>query len=190
MDRRCSLGFLATYVTIVAGCGQSSSPTAATAAAPADPAAQVASEFLDAAIQGDTQRAVQLYTPVAFERMKQFQMPGITDYTYKITGVGHPSDGRALVECKATRTSTDGQTADEDICLLLARVQSQWRVSGMAFSSDPKSPPMIFNFERPERGPVPLEQWMAETQASDAGTASRPSPPRTAQEVVPAGAYR
>jgi hypothetical protein len=178
-------------LTIIAGCsdGSSTAPGAANSAALSDPAAQVANEYLNAAVKGDTARAVGLYTPQAAEKMKQFPLPGIADYTFRITGVAHPSSDKALVECRATSVSPGGESVEEDLCLLLASVNDQWRVSGMAFNPDPTQPPMIFSFEAPDRGPIPIQQWLAEATA---GGNVRPSPPRTAQEqeVIPAGGYR
>lgn len=196
MDRRVYFGLIALSLTLLTGCNEGASTAPGVLAGPAgsaalsDPAAQVANEYLDAAIKGDTQRAVRLYTPLAVERMKQFPLPGIADYTFQITGVGHPTDDKALVECRATSASPSGESVEEDLCLLLERVNDQWRVSGMAFNPDPTKPPMIFSFEAPERGPIPLGQWLAEARAADGDV--RPSPPRTAQEqeIIPAGGYR
>ena len=193
MDRRIYFSLITLSLTIIAGCNQDPSTApgvSADAAALSDPAAQVANDYLVAAIKGDTERAIRLYTPLAAERMKQFPLPGIAEYNFRITGVGHPSDGKALVECRATSASPSGESKDEDLCLLLDRVNNEWRVAGMAFNPDPTKPPMIFSFENPQRGPIPLEQWLAETRTG--GGIVRPSPPRTAQEpeVIPAGAYR
>ncbi len=188
MDRRIVWSLMSLSLTVITGCGQDSSPalSATASAAHSDPAAQVAKAFLDAAIDGDAERAKVLYTPAAAERMTA--LTGIPDYSFQVIEVAHPADNRALVECKATRTSPSGESVDEELCLLLQLVDAEWRVSGMAFSPNPKQSPLIFSFENPERGPVPLQQWMAESRA--AGQTSRSSPPRTAQESPPAGALR
>jgi hypothetical protein len=196
MDRRVCLGFAVLVLSLVVGCGQSPSSSGPAASADAtnsaalsDPAAQVANEYLDALVKGDTPRAVSLYTPLAAERMQQFPLPGIADYSFRVIGTEHPSSDKALVACQAKGVSPTGQNENEDMCLLLQSVNGQWRVSGMAFNPDPQQPPVIFSFEAPDRGPIPLQQWLAEARAG--GDVARPSP-RTAQdqEVVPAGAYR
>jgi hypothetical protein len=183
MGRGVCFGMVTLLLAALVGCSKSSpsAPAASTGSAAAgaisDPAAQVANDYLDAVIKGDTDRAIGLYTPVAAERMKQFPLPGIAGYSFHITKVAHPSDDRALVECRATSTSPSGETTDEDACLLLERVNDQWRVSGMAFSPEPNKPPMIFSFENPQRGAIPVQQWLAEarrpnTQATSAAPAA------------------
>jgi len=196
MNRRFSFSLIALSLTIIAGCSEkpSSGPAASAAAVDSavlsNPAAQVANQFLDALVKGDSQRVIQLYTPQAAQRMQQFPLPGIADYAFRITGVGEATDNKVLVECRATTVAPSGESEDEVICLLLESASGQWRVAGMLFHPDPNASPMIFSFEAPERGPIPLGQWLAESRA---GTGDpRPSPPHTAQEseVIPAGGYR
>ena len=196
MDRRIFISLIALALTIVAGCneqpstGPAASPAAVDSAVLSNPAAQAANQFLEALVKGDSQRVIELYTSQAAQRMQQFPLPGIADYAFRITGVGEATDNKVLVECRATTVAASGESEDEVICLLLENEHGAWRVAGMLFHPDPNASPMIFSFEAPDRGPIPLGQWLAESRGG--GGEPRPSPPRTAQEseVVPAGGYR
>ena len=211
MERRWNRSLVALVLTIVAvaGCSSSSSTDSAdsTASAPSDPAAHTAFEFLDAVVKGDTERASQLLTPLAVERIaasgKPFQLPGLANYTFRVGQVRHPAEDKAFVQCMGTDRSTSGKTVEEEFCWLMNRVGDQWRVAGISYSAGPQQTLMIYSFENPEQGAVPVEQLMA--RAAEAGT-GRPSPnsppsspspsspstspPQTAQETVPAAAYR
>jgi hypothetical protein len=192
MNRRVGL-FVITSVLVISGCqqGTSDDQTASNDSANSvlsDPAAQITSAYLDAVTRGDTERAIQLYTPLAAERMKQFPLPGIADYSFRVTGVDHSAQDRAIVECQGTRVSPSGERATEDICCLLERLAVGWRISGMVFHPDRTKPPVVLDFQNPDRGAIPIQQWLAET-GPPAGE-SRPSPPQTAQESAPAGGYR
>ncbi len=185
----------------VVGCGQNS-PSDAPKANPGanlghttespiastNPAALAASAFLEAVIQGDTERASASLTPLAVQKIaqsgKQFAPPGLETAKFRIGQIRNPSPTQALVQCLLTDMTQGGQQRSEEMCCLLRLVENEWRVSGIAFSTGPNRPPTILDFENPERGPR-VAQPMAggASPRANPGTTSRPSPPRTAQEA-------
>ena len=199
MDHRLSWSLTALVLLSSAGCsGSSSSEPSQAAAQGADPAAQVAHGFLDAVVKGDTQAAIKLLTPMARERIaasgKPFNLLGLENYTFRVGEVGHPSADRAFVRCLGNDRTADGETIEEEFCWLLSLVDEQWRVSGISYIAGPQQTLMIYSFEEPERGAVPVQQLAAQADQSPSTTptspaATRPSP-RTAQKNTPAAAHR
>jgi hypothetical protein len=191
MDRtiKMCLGLL-WFLGVAAGCSQSPSGGAATPVDPSkDPVARVAYEFLDAVLKGDTQRAGAQLTPTAMQRIiesgKQFAPPGLENASFRIGEVRKPSDSQALVQCLLTAPAADsGQTRQEEMCCLMRLVENNWRVSGIAYASGPKQPLTIMDFETGRVVQQPTNN--APTTQGTSPLAGRPSPPRTAQETVPA----
>ena len=193
-------------VGFLAGCGDdapsadsgatTASSPAANAAPPSDNAVtRAAADFLDAVLKGDTQRASARLTPQAIERIiasgKQFAPPGLETATFKIGDVRMPSPSQALVQCVLTDVSADGQARNEELCCLMRLVENDWRVSGIAYGTGPDQPWTLSDFETGRTMPIARqasEQTPAGQQAAD-NPATRPSPPRTAQEPA-AGAIR
>src|SRR5690348_5406564 len=98
-------------VALVAGCSKSSAPTDTSAStggngttAPSEfannPICQVASDFLDAVLKGDTQRGIARLTPKAIEQIvatgKKFDPPGVDSPSFKIVGVASSDADRAF----------------------------------------------------------------------------------------------
>lgn len=215
-------------VVAVAGCNSSTAPDSAatgssaasttTSAAPTEPAAQVAQKFLEAVVQGDTATANGLLTPLAIEKIaasgKPFQLPGLANYTFQVGQVRHPAPDKAFVQCAGTDRSTEGKVVQEDFCWLMSLVDQEWRIAGISYTVGPQQTLMIYSFEDPEKGAIPVQRLMAPTPAPGQ-TAAAPGQPgtppqqqgavpvaprqspgaapqtsRTAQEAVPTGAYR
>lgn len=213
MERRSILSALL-LVVAVAGCS-SESPTqspastssAGTSAAPAtyaDPAAQVAHEFLEAVVTGDTTRANSLLTPLAIERItasgKPFQLPGLANYTFRVGQVRRPAPDKAFVQCTGTDRTAPDKAVQEEFCWLMQLVDQDWRIGGISYSAGPQQTLMIYSFENPEKGAIPVQQLMAQapgqTAAAPGGQPVQTEAPaidqtpRTAHEVLPTGAYR
>ena len=185
-------------ISLFAGCGGGEASDNATAndtrpanAAPsAGPApsteavTQAASDFLDAVLKGDTQRASARLTPQAIERIiasgKQFAPPGLETATFRIGQVRMPSASQALVQCVLTDKPADGSPArNEEMCCLLKLVDKDWRVSGIAYGTGPTQPWMLSDFETGNSTPIPRPGARMAKQQPDGQ--SRPSP-RTAQD--------
>jgi len=198
------------FVTLVgfcflAGCGDGSSSAtpAATATAastattdtgpmPIEDISRAASDFLDAVLKGDTQRASARLTPQAMQRIiasgKQFAPPGLETATFRIGQIRAPSRTQALVQCVLTDTSSGESPRSEELCCLMRLVENDWRVSGIAYGTGPDQPWTLSNFETGQTMPI-ARQPMARAGAGPqpaAPAGGRPSPPRTAQEPAPA----
>ena len=121
MDRiiRTGLGSVITLAGICyfSGCGQSSSSDTATSSSSTNTApspsteaiATAASDFLDAILKGDTQRASARLTPQAIERIIasgiQFQPQGLKTAEFRIGEIRTPSQNQAIVQCVLTDKS-------------------------------------------------------------------------------------
>jgi hypothetical protein len=188
-------------VALLAGCsGGTSSKTTASASAevsqPAvqqtdvssNPVARAASEWLDAVLKGDTQRASARLTPQAMQRIiasgKQFSPPGVDTEGFRIGEVRTPSQDQAIVQCVLNYNAA-GAHHSEEMCCLLRRVDNVWRVSGIAYGTAPDKPWTLTDFETGQDVPIPRQAMPeARTAATGAaGEANRASPPHIAQEA-------
>lgn len=219
-------------VLVLAGCNSSSTPTTAsdgstatnatttTSAAPnpaeGAAAADVAHKFLDAVVRGDTQGANSLLTPLAVERIaasgKPFQLPGLANYTFRVGQVRMPAEDKAFVQCMGTDRTAEGQAVEEEFCWLMSKVGADWRIAGISYTAGPQKTLMIYSFEDPEKGAIPVQQLMArasgQTAAAPGAQSTQPqmtqpqpspqsaptypaqTPPYTAQEPGAAQSYR
>jgi hypothetical protein len=227
MERRATW-LVVLSVLALAGCNSSSTPTTApsgttatTSTSPAqDPAAgaaaaDVAHKFLDAVVRGDTQSANNLLTPLAVERIaasgKPFQLPGLANYTFRIGQVRIPAEDKAFVQCMGTDRTAEGQAVEEEFCWLMCKIGAEWRIAGISYTAGPQKILMIYSFEDPEKGAIPVQQLMAraagqtaaapgtqpqqqatQPQASPqpAPTYSAPTQPYSAQQPGSAQNYR
>jgi hypothetical protein len=167
-------GWVAVCMFAVAGCGGGSEH-----AIPSDPAAQAASEFLDAVLKGDSQRASSWLTPLAVQRIaergEQFAPPG-DDGTvgFRVGQVVRPNQTDALVQCILTESPPNKPPQETEVYCLLRLVDGQWRVAGIAHTSGPNNAAMILDFETGQDVPLP-------TPAEQAHVAARPSAPPAAE---------
>ena len=201
MDCITRIGFVSVLsVTLFAGCSGGSSPNA-TVTASADgsqpvaqtdfsnnPIAQVASDFLDAVLKGDTQRGISRLTPKAIEQIvaagKKFDPPGVDNPSYRIVGVAAPTADHAFVQCEFNYTS-QGAAHTEEMCCELRQANNEWRVSGIAYGTTPDKPWILTDFETGRDIPIARQSSAgvtASTEGSENG-ATRPSPPRPLQET-------
>jgi hypothetical protein len=187
-------------IALSAGCSKST-PSNTSASAPAEggaataqadfsnnPIAQVASEFLDAVLKGDTQRGLTRLTPKAIEQIvadgKKFDPPGVDNPSFHVVGVASPTTDHSFVQCEFNYTS-QGAAHNEDMCCELRLVNNEWRVSGIAYGTSPDKPWILTDFETGRDIPI-VRQASTDATAGTAGpegNATRPSPPRTAQET-------
>jgi hypothetical protein len=189
-------GLVLLGIAVLSGCqkgdsgGSSASAGGAAAQASADPskepAAIATADFMEAVLKGDSQRASARLTPTAMERIvasgKQFQPPGWQTATFKITQVRSPSADQAIVQCMLTDTAAGSPQSTEEMCCLLRRVDNDWRVCGIAYGTGDNQSWTLNDFETGRTIGIPRQPSMNNGTAAAAGTAGRPSPPRTAQE--------
>jgi hypothetical protein len=190
-------------LTVLAGCNRSTSTTDSTTAdgggAPAasadwstNPIAIAATDFLDAVLKGDTQRGSARLTPKAMERIvatgKQFDPPGLENPSFRIIEVRAPSDDHAFVQCEL-RYTAKGAARSEEMCCELRLVNSDWRVSGIAYGTGPDKPWTLSDFETGQDVAIPRQT--PTSNANMAGPANMPGSnsgairpsPQTAQAV-------
>lgn len=197
-------------VLVLAGCNSSSTPTAApsgdtattsTATSATSPApnpaegaaaADIAHKFLDAVVRGDTQGANNLLTPLAVERIaasgKPFQLPGLANYTFRIGQVRIPTEDKAFVQCMGTDRTAEGQAIEEEFCWLMCKIGADWRIAGISYTAGPQKTLMIYSFEDPEKGAIPVQQLMARSAGQTAaaqGTQSGQSQPQASPQSAP-----
>lgn len=146
--------------------------------APADPIGSVAYAFLEAVVAGDTPRATSLMTPEAIAQFaaseQGFASPELGAPSFSVQEV-RKMDDKAAVQCLLN----DGD-GEAEMCCLMRLVGTQWRVSGVAYEVAADQPPVILNFEAPERKPA--QQFVQQPGAELAPGAA----PRTASEGNPA----
>jgi hypothetical protein len=197
MARLVSIGFVIVLgVFVASGCNQEPSssgprsPKAAARDASTDAIAKAAADFLDAVLQGDSQRISLRLTPQAMQRIvetgEQFNPPGLDKATYRIGEIRTPSRTQAVVRCELNVTSATGATESDEMCCLMRLVDNDWRVCGVASSKrEPGQAGMLLDFETGKATPIPsLSAIRHATQPGANGIpATRPSPPRTAQET-------
>ena len=202
MDRikRVGFGMVLSFV-LFAGCSGSASPDAAATAsadgsqqgsqtdAGSNPVAQAASDWLDAVLKGDKQRASARLTPQARQQIikndMEFSPPGgIQTPHFQIGEVRTPSQDQAIVQCVLNYSANGGQHSEE-LCCLMRFVDNDWRVAGIAYGTALDKPWTLTNFETGQDVPIPRpDMSTAGATAADAsGAANRPSPPNTAQET-------
>lgn len=186
MNRLGWLCWSALLLGVVVGCGSGTSKSAADPNYPENPAAQAAYDFLDAVIEGDSQRASGRLSPLAMQRIvesgKQFSPPGLETASFRIGETRLPTSYQALVQCILTDKSLPNDPHEEEICCLMRLVDNQWCVSGIAYSAGPSRPPMILDFENPQAGPTPAQPMAGSDSPASPSLDRRPSPQRTAQE--------
>jgi hypothetical protein len=187
---------------LVAGCGQTASDQPATASTDtsasisSEAVAKAASDFLEAVLQGDSQRASARLTPQAMQRIiasgKQFAPPGLDTASFRIGQVRAPAEGQALVQCVLTDSSSGESARNEEMCCLMRFVDNDWRVSGIAYGTSPDQPWTLSDFETGQNVSIPRQPSMMSPAGPTAGptgpanpAVGRPSPPRTAQEAAP-----
>jgi hypothetical protein len=195
MNRFTSFAFVSALpllgLTYLIGCGKAPSNDAATttpAAGAASPSTEAvtraASDFLDAVLKGDTQRASARLTPQAMQRIiasgKQFSPPGLETATFRIGEVRTPSTDKAFVHCILTDSATTGAAHSEEMCCLMRLVDNDWRVSGIAYWAGPNQGGTMSDFETGQSTPIPRNP----TTPSTAGPAG-PAPMHNIQTLPP-----
>lgn len=166
--------------------------SAAQASVPTEEVTRAASDFLDAVLAGDIQRASARLTPQAMQRIigsgLQFQPAGQEQAAFRTGEVRMPTKTQALVQFVFTYTAADGSPRSEEGCCLMRLVDGDWRVSGLAYGTGSNDSWTLSDFESGRMIPISRQPTTppGAAQQAAAPAAGRPSPPRTAQEAAPA----
>jgi hypothetical protein len=151
-----------------------------------DAVTKAASQFLDAVIKGDAQRASACLTPQAMQRIiasgKPFAPQGIENGTFRVGEVRTPAVDKAFVHCVVTDNSS-GKAESDEMCCLMRFVDNEWRVSGIAYWGPNQSGTMS-DFETGQSMPIPRMQSYPNTAGKAPTTPPGASnlPPRVATE--------
>ena len=141
--------------------------------------AKAASDFLDAVLKGDTQRAsarLNAAGHATHRRQRQAILPariGNRDLPNR-RGRAPPREDQAIVQCVLT-DSSEGTPHSEEMCCLLRKVDNDWRVSGIAYGTAPDKPWTLTDFESGQNMPIPRQ-----TMSGMAGTPGNGGPQATA----------
>jgi hypothetical protein len=201
MDRITGIALVSlTAICLLSGCGQETSdkgPVANTTTVDSAQTlataeiARAATDFMNAIIQGDSQRASALLTPQAIERIiatkTQFNPSGLQSATFRIGEVRTPSLDQAIVQFLLTDDSVAGKSQTEEGCCLMKRVGNDWRVSGIAYGRGPTQPWVLSDFETGQTTSIVRDSNRGALSQASHATPGRPSPPRTADQPTPVG---
>lgn len=146
----------------LAGCGggsptgapESQSSGSTTASAPAQGADEVVFDFLEAVRKGNDEVAASLLTPLARQKTEELDLivapPGSDTASFSIDGVEQITDVESHVASRWSDVDPEGETHTDEILWILRRVDSGWRIAGMATKLLDFKVPLLLNFEDPE----------------------------------------
>ena len=163
---RWTLLLLAFFGPVVAGCGGSdegdsttpeagSAATGQTASVPTPGPADIVFEFLEAVRTGDDEKAAQMFTPLARQRVAalniQIAPQGSDTASFEVRDVELMPGKRASVAAIWTDLGSDGTPRTDDMTWMVRQVPEGWRVAGMATMVFEGEPPLLLDFENPEQ---------------------------------------
>jgi hypothetical protein len=155
-----------------------------------EPVAHAAVDFLDAVLKGDTDRGKARLTPQAVQQLeankKTFEPSGMDVQSIRILQVRAPAEDHAFAQCEFTYKE-NGVLQHEEMCCALRKVDNDWRVSGIAYGTTPDKPWILTDFETGRDIPISRQPEQGQPNMAGNPTTSRPSPPRTAQEIPVTG---
>jgi hypothetical protein len=170
--------FLAGFLVVALGCGQSNPPAADGGGAGASqtktngtPSDAVA-VFLEAVRTGNDQQAAAMLTPLARQKTAEKDMvvapPGSATAKFKVGNFEFitPEKNAAHVWCSWSDVIDDqGHTRTDDIIWALRLEPDGWRIAGMVLKIYADQPPLVLNFEDPDD--MIRKQQMLQTVETD-----------------------
>lgn len=168
------------------------SQAAAKEALPATPTKEISatvSTFLSAIIAGDTPGATECLTPLAINQFrtsgKPFDPPGLTSAKFQIGRIHQETADEAAVQCLLSTPDAQGQ--QEELCCIVRKVNSDWRIAGLAYEAGADQPPVILDFETPERMSQPAKARQQRFVESTLGNDGERTAQAPGEETSPAG---
>jgi len=152
---------IAGLLLIVAGCNQSSEPTATHQASHAGQASggtpdQAVFDFLEAVRTGNDQKAAEMLSPLARQKTAEKQMvvapPGSPTAKFTVGKVKYKPDDNdgAYVSCTWSDVDDQGNARSDDIVWGVRHEPEGWRIVGMVLQVLPNEEPLVLNFEDPD----------------------------------------
>jgi hypothetical protein len=150
-------------VAAIAGCGGSGDSTPAdsgdegsdqaASTKMATPDVAVA-EFLEAVRVGNDQKAAEMFTPLARQKVAELKIqvapPGSDTATFSIGEVEYMAEDGARVAATWTDLDEKGKPRTDQMTWMVRREPEGWRVAGMATVVFPGEPPLLLDFEKPQ----------------------------------------
>jgi hypothetical protein len=147
---------------VLAGCNQSSEPTATHQAGHAGQASaggtpdQAVYDFLEAVRTGNDQKAGEMLSPLARQKTAEKQMvvapPGSPTAKFTVGKVKYKPDDNdgAYVSCTWSDVDDQGNARSDEIVWGVRQEPEGWRIVGMVLQVLPNEEPLVLNFEDPD----------------------------------------
>jgi len=147
---------------VLAGCNQSSEPTAAHPTSHTGQASaggtpdQAVYDFLEAVRTGNDQKAAEMLSPLARQKTAEKQMvvapPGSPTAKFTVGKVKYkPDDSEgAYVTCTWSDVDDQGNARSDEIVWGVRHEPEGWRIVGMVLQVLPNEEPLVLNFEDPD----------------------------------------
>lgn len=169
MKHGCWMTLLAILAAGAIGCGKNDSPTPQAGSVAAEglqpelappkrpdgngPDVAVF-DFLEAVRAGNDEKAGQMLTPLARQKVAEQHMvvapPGTDTARFDIGRVEPVSDDVARVVINWTDVDESGKPRSDEVAWVLRRTEEGWRIAGAAVPIFDGEPPLVLNFEDPE----------------------------------------
>ncbi len=135
-------------------------------------------EFLQAVRVGDDQKAADMFTPLARERVAELNIQvapqGSDTASFSVGEVDFLADNGARVAATWTDLDENGNPRTDDMTWMVRRESDGWRVAGMATVVFPGEPSLLLDFEKPEETLLKLERVREEVIRRAQTAASTP----------------
>ena len=184
-------------VAAIIGCGGSGDSTPADSAGEgsdqaasakmAEPDVAVA-EFLEAVRVGNDQKAAEMFTPLARQRVAELKIQvapqGSDTASFSVGEVEYLAQDGARVAATWTDLDENGKPRTEEMTWMVRRESEGWRVAGMTTIIFPGESPLLLDFEKPQELLRKLELVREEVRRR-AQTANLPPPePRNLEDSI------
>lgn len=193
MSKFWSLLMIVSLLTITPGCGSSepvSAPQAKTTSTQKELIKIVATEFLEALRQGESETASSKLTPLAQEQIHKsdmdFSLLENEAASYTIGKVETQADNedieanQAIVEAVWSEPNDTAPAYQEKWTIALQNIDGQWGILGILADEGPNQPPLVMNFENPDDVFSPASTANAtQPQSTIPQQAVRPNTPTT-----------
>lgn len=184
-------------VAVIAGCGGSGNSTPAdsggegadqaASAKTAEPDVAVA-EFLEAVRVGNDQKAAEMFTPLARQRVAELNIQvaprGSDTATFSIGKVEYMAENGARVAATWTDLDENGKPQTDEMTWMVRREPEGWRVAGMATIVFPGEPPLLLDFEKPQETLRKLELVREEVFRRTQAANLPPTAPRNPEDSI------
>jgi hypothetical protein len=185
------------FVAVMAGCGGSGdSKPADSAGAGSDQAASsqmarpevAVAEFLEAVRVGNDQKAAEMFTPLARQRVAELNIQvapkGSDTASFSVGEVEYVAQDGARVAATWTDLDEDGKPRTDEMTWMVRQESEGWRVAGMATVVFPGEPPLLLDFEKPQETLRKLDLVREEFLRREQTANLPPAEPRNPEDSI------